>query len=61
MIGFLSGLVGVGGGIFLSPLLLFLRWGETRVISGVYLFLFGKFRSRLARGYVHASGITRGH
>lgn len=34
-IGFLSGLIGVGGGIFLSPILLFLRWGETRVISGV--------------------------
>jgi uncharacterized protein len=34
-IGFLSGLIGVGGGIFLSPLLLFFRWGETRVISGV--------------------------
>lgn len=25
-LGFLSGLVGIGGGIFLSPLLLFLRW-----------------------------------
>lgn len=35
VIGFLSGLIGVGGGIFLSPILLFLRWGETRVISGV--------------------------
>lgn len=35
LIGFLSGLVGVGGGVFLSPLLLFLRWGETRVVSGV--------------------------
>jgi len=34
-IGLLSGLIGVGGGIFLSPILLFLRWGETRVISGV--------------------------
>lgn len=34
-IGFLSGLIGVGGGIFLSPILLFLRWGETRVVSGV--------------------------
>lgn len=34
-IGFLSGLIGVGGGIFLSPLLLFFRWGETRVVSGV--------------------------
>lgn len=29
-IGLLSGLTGVGGGIFLSPLLLFLRWAELR-------------------------------
>jgi uncharacterized protein len=35
MIGFLSGLVGVGGGIFLSPILLLMRWGETRTVSGV--------------------------
>ncbi|MGZ3331824.1 MAG: sulfite exporter TauE/SafE family protein [Gemmatimonadaceae bacterium] len=34
-IGFLSGLTGVGGGIFLSPLLLRMRWAETRVTSGV--------------------------
>jgi len=34
-IGFLSGLTGVGGGIFLSPLLLFFRWTEVRVISGI--------------------------
>ncbi|MEJ5359332.1 MAG: sulfite exporter TauE/SafE family protein [Desulfobacterales bacterium] len=34
-LGFLSGLTGVGGGIFLSPLLLFLRWAEVRVISGI--------------------------
>jgi hypothetical protein len=34
-LGFLSGLTGVGGGIFLSPLLLFFRWAETKVISGV--------------------------
>ncbi len=34
-IGFLSGLTGVGGGIFLSPLLLFMGWAETRQISGV--------------------------
>ncbi|WP_438950796.1 sulfite exporter TauE/SafE family protein [Porticoccus sp.] len=33
-LGLLSGLTGVGGGIFLSPLLLFLRWAEVRVISG---------------------------
>jgi uncharacterized membrane protein YfcA len=34
-IGFLSGLTGVGGGIFLSPLLLRMGWAETRVTSGV--------------------------
>lgn len=35
MLGFLSGLTGVGGGIFLSPLLLVLGWAPVKVISGV--------------------------
>jgi uncharacterized protein len=35
VIGFLSGLTGVGGGIFLSPLLLYAGWAETRATSGV--------------------------
>ena len=34
-IGFLSGLTGTGGGIFLSPLLLFLGWSNPKVASGV--------------------------
>jgi uncharacterized protein len=34
-IGLLSGLTGVGGGIFLSPLLRFMGWAETRQTSGV--------------------------
>jgi hypothetical protein len=34
-IGLLSGLTGTGGGIFLSPLLLFMRWAEPRQASGV--------------------------
>ena len=34
-IGFLSGLTGTGGGIFLSPLLLFLGWSDTRKATGV--------------------------
>jgi uncharacterized membrane protein YfcA len=34
-LGLLSGLTGIGGGVFLSPLLLFFKWGETKVISGV--------------------------
>jgi uncharacterized protein len=34
-IGLLSGLTGTGGGIFLSPILLFLGWSDTRMASGV--------------------------
>jgi uncharacterized protein len=34
-IGLLSGLTGTGGGIFLSPLLLFMHWAEPRQTSGV--------------------------
>jgi hypothetical protein len=33
-IGFLSGLVGIGGGIFLAPVLYLLRWGSPREIAG---------------------------
>lgn len=35
VLGFLSGLTGIGGGVFLSPILLFFKWAETKVISGV--------------------------
>ena len=35
LLGLLSGLTGIGGGIFLSPLLLFFKWEKTKVISGV--------------------------
>lgn len=34
-LGLLSGLTGVGGGIFLSPLLLYLRWAPLKTISGI--------------------------
>ncbi|MBV9930453.1 MAG: sulfite exporter TauE/SafE family protein [Alphaproteobacteria bacterium] len=33
-LGFLAGLVGIGGGIFLAPLLYLLRWGTPRAIAG---------------------------
>lgn len=35
ILGFLAGLTGVGGGIFLSPILLYFGWAKTKVISGV--------------------------
>ena len=34
-IGFLAGLTGTGGGIFLSPLLIFMAWATVREVSGV--------------------------
>lgn len=34
-LGLLSGLTGVGGGIFLSPLLLYFRWAKVKIISGI--------------------------
>jgi uncharacterized membrane protein YfcA len=34
-LGLLAGLTGVGGGIFLSPLLILMRWADVRTTSGV--------------------------
>lgn len=34
-IGFGSGLIGVGGGIFLTPLILFCRWSDTKTAAAV--------------------------
>lgn len=41
-IGFLSGLIGIGGGILLSPILLMLKWTdqkETAAISALFIFV----------------------
>lgn len=41
-IGFLSGMIGIGGGIILSPIILFLGWAnakETAAISAAFIFL----------------------
>ena len=35
VLGFASGVIGVGGGIFLSPLMILLRWAKVREVSGV--------------------------
>lgn len=37
-LGFLAGVVGIGGGIFLAPLLYMLRWGSERAIAGTCAF-----------------------
>ncbi|CAN5378784.1 sulfite exporter TauE/SafE family protein [soil metagenome] len=52
VIGLLSGLVGVGGGIFLTPVLLLKRWAETRVAAGVsVLFILVNSAAGLAGQY----------
>lgn len=51
-IGLVSGLVGVGGGIFLTPVLLLMRWSEARVAAGVSaLFILLNSASALAGSY----------
>src|SRR2546423_3449420 len=53
-LGFLSGLTGTGGGIFLTPLLLFCRWAKIRQAPAVSaLFIMGNSICRLV-GYFHA-------
>jgi hypothetical protein len=41
VIGSLSGLVGIGGGIFLSPILNLSRWGDARKIAALSSFFIG--------------------
>lgn len=51
-IGLLSGLVGVGGGIFLTPVLLLMSWSETKRAAGVSaLFIFANSAAGLAGNY----------
>ncbi|MFQ3580573.1 MAG: sulfite exporter TauE/SafE family protein [Chloracidobacterium sp.] len=56
VIGLLSGLTGTGGGIFLTPLLLFARWAEAKVASAVSAaFILGNSLAGLL-GYVASAG-----
>ena len=52
IIGFLSGLVGVGGGIFLTPVLLLMNWSDTKSAAGVSaMFILVNSISALAGNY----------
>jgi len=55
-IGLLSGLVGVGGGIFLTPVLLLMHWSETKTAAGVSaLFILVNSAAGLAGNYQQVS------
>jgi uncharacterized membrane protein YfcA len=57
LIGLLSGLVGVGGGIFLTPVLLLMNWSETKKAAGVSaMFILVNSISGLAGNY---SGLVK--
>lgn len=54
-IGFLSGLIGIGGGILLSPILLLLHWAnqkETAAVSALFIFVnsFAGLAGQLLKG-----------
>jgi uncharacterized membrane protein YfcA len=56
VIGLLSGLVGVGGGIFLTPVLLLMHWSETKTAAGnSALFILVNSLAGLAGNYAQVS------
>ncbi len=56
IIGLLSGLVGVGGGIFLTPILLLTNWAETKKAAGVSaMFILVNSISGLLGNYTQAA------
>lgn len=60
VIGLLSGLVGVGGGIFLTPILLLAGWAETKTAAGVSaLFILVNSISGLAGNYAQLATLPQ--
>ncbi|PYT00160.1 MAG: hypothetical protein DMF63_09210 [Acidobacteria bacterium] len=58
IIGLLSGLVGVGGGIFLTPILLLMNWSETKTAAGVSaMFILVNSIAGLAGNYSQVTGL----
>jgi uncharacterized membrane protein YfcA len=61
VIGLLSGLVGVGGGIFLTPILLLMNWSETKTAAGVSaMFILVNSIAGLAGNYAQVSELNLG-
>ncbi len=61
VIGLLSGLVGVGGGIFLTPILLLMNWSNTKTAAGVSaMFILVNSISGLAGNYSQVIDLTSG-
>jgi len=60
-LGFLAGVVGIGGGIFLAPLLYMLRWGTPKAIAGTCaVFILANSLSGLAGQLAKGSGGAAG-
>jgi uncharacterized membrane protein YfcA len=60
VIGLLSGLVGVGGGIFLTPILLLMHWSETKTAAGISaLFILVNSASGLLGNYQQVSALPQ--
>src|SRR5688500_13994770 len=58
VIGVLSGLVGVGGGIFLTPILLLMDWSEPKTAAGVSaMFILVNSVSGLAGSYTQVAAL----
>ncbi len=60
-LGFLAGIVGIGGGIFLAPLLYLLRWGSPKAIAGTCaVFILANSLAGLAGQLAKGSGGAAG-
>ncbi len=59
-IGWLSGVVGVGGGIFLSPLMLLCRWANVKVVAATSAFFILVNSASGLLGRVLAGGVETG-
>lgn len=58
-LGLLAGIVGIGGGIFLAPLLYMLRWGPPRAIAGTCaVFILANSMSGLAGQLTKGDGVA---